>query len=113
MKKLMKIAAFTTACAMLISGCSAPTQSTDNSAVLDATDAVKTYSGTTEIEFTAVSEGTEISMGTKGDIDICAVPSNLAANLYNKTNGEILVLAANVYGVVSIVERGENSISKV
>ena len=48
---------------------------------------------------------------TKGDIDICAVPSNLAANLYNKTNGEILVLAANVYGVVSIVERGENSIT--
>lgn len=47
---------------------------------------------------------------TKGELDICAVPSNLAANLYNKTNGQILVLAANVYGVVSIVERGENSL---
>lgn len=91
MKKLMKIAAFTTACAMLISGCSAPTQSTDNSAVLDATDAVKTYSGTTEIEFTAVSEGTEISMGTKGDIDIQDEPffADIDLNIHSEGDDEL------------------------
>lgn len=49
----------------------------------------------------------------KNEVDICAIPSNLAANLYNKTNGNILVIAANVYGVVDIVQRGENSIQSL
>ena len=42
-----------------------------------------------------------------GEIDIAAVPSNLAGVLYNKTEGGVEVLAVNVLSVLNIVERGE------
>ena len=48
----------------------------------------------------------------KGDLDIAAVPCNLASVLYNKTEGEILTLGINTLGVLYIVEAGE-SISSV
>lgn len=43
----------------------------------------------------------------KGELDIAAVPANLASVLYNKTNGEIQILAVNTLGVLSIVSKGE------
>ncbi len=43
----------------------------------------------------------------QGEIDIAAVPSNLAAALYNNTEGKIEVLAVNNNGVLAVVERGE------
>ncbi len=42
-----------------------------------------------------------------GEIDIAAVPSNLASVIYNNTDGGVQVLAVNVLGVLSIVQRGE------
>ena len=42
-----------------------------------------------------------------GEIDIAAVPVNLAATLFNKTNGEVLTAAVNTLGVIYIVENGE------
>lgn len=44
----------------------------------------------------------------KGEIDIAAVPANLASVLYNKTNGGISVLAVNTLGVLYIVESGDS-----
>lgn len=44
----------------------------------------------------------------KGEIDIAAVPANLASVLYNKTNGDISVLAVNTLGVLYIVESGDS-----
>ena len=41
-----------------------------------------------------------------GEIDIAAVPSNLAANIYNKTEGRVQVVAVNTLGVLNLVERG-------
>ena len=43
----------------------------------------------------------------KGEIDIAAVPANLASVLYNNTEGAVRVLAVNTLGVLYIVERGE------
>lgn len=43
-----------------------------------------------------------------GELDIAAIPSNLAANLYNKTEGQIQVLAVNTLGVLYLLERGES-----
>ena len=43
-----------------------------------------------------------------GSVDIAAVPTNLAAVLYNKTKGAIEVLAVNTLGVLYLVENGEN-----
>ncbi len=43
----------------------------------------------------------------KGELDIAAVPSNLASNIYNNTDSSIEVIAINVTGVLNLVERGE------
>ncbi len=41
------------------------------------------------------------------EIDIAAVPANLASVLYNNTEGAVQVLAINTLGVLYIVENGE------
>ena len=43
-----------------------------------------------------------------GSVDIAAVPTNLAATLYNKTEGGIEVLAVNTLGVLYLVENGQS-----
>ena len=43
----------------------------------------------------------------KGEVDIAAMPANLAAVLYNNTNGAVRVLNINTLGVLYIVERGD------
>lgn len=43
-----------------------------------------------------------------GEIDIAAVPANLAAVLYNRTEGGIVVLDINTMGVLYIVENGDS-----
>ena len=43
----------------------------------------------------------------KGNVDIAAVPSNLAAVLDVKTEGKVQLLAVNTLGVLYIVENGE------
>ena len=43
----------------------------------------------------------------QGDMDIAAVPCNLASVLYNRTEGEIVTVAINTLGVLYIVEEGE------
>ena len=45
---------------------------------------------------------------TKGEIDIAAVPANLASVLYNNTDGGVKVLAVCATGVLYIVERGDS-----
>jgi len=42
-----------------------------------------------------------------GEIDIAAVPINLASVLYNKTNGEAVMIGINTLGVLYILENGE------
>lgn len=44
---------------------------------------------------------------SKGELDIAAVPANLASVLYHNTQGKIKVLAINTLGVLYVVERGE------
>lgn len=43
----------------------------------------------------------------QGKVDIAAVPANLASVLYNKTEGQVQVLAINTLGVLYIVENGD------
>ena len=42
----------------------------------------------------------------KGELDIVAVPANLASVLYNNANKEVKLLAVNTLGVIYIVENG-------
>ena len=48
-----------------------------------------------------------VSAIASGDADIAAVPTNLAATLYNKTKGNVQLLALNTLGVLSILEMGD------
>ena len=46
---------------------------------------------------------------SKGDADIAAVATNLAATLYNKTDGGVTVLAVNTLGVLSMLSNGQEA----
>lgn len=66
-----------------------------------------TVSGT--YDFTIAGTADEIAPKLiKGELDIAAVPANLASVLYNKTQGAVSVLAINTLGVLYIVEKGES-----
>lgn len=42
-----------------------------------------------------------------GELDIAAVPTNVAATLYNKTEGQVQIAALNTMGVLYILETGD------
>ncbi len=66
-----------------------------------------------DYEFILVSDGEEMKAKLlAGEVDIAAIPANLAAALYKKTNGEIQVIAVNTLGVVSLLEKG-NTVNKL
>lgn len=61
-----------------------------------------------DYNFSIVASVDEVSPKLlQGETDIAAIPANLASVLYNKTEGEIQVLAINTLGVLYIVENGE------
>ena len=46
---------------------------------------------------------------SNGQADIAAVATNLAATLYNKTDGGVTVLAVNTLGVLSLLGNGQEA----
>lgn len=61
-----------------------------------------------DYDFKIAGAPEELTVGiVKGDIDIAAVPCNLASVLYNKTNGAIKMAGINTLGVLYIVETGD------
>lgn len=64
---------------------------------------------TNNYELTVAGAADEITAGIiKGDYPIAAVPCNLAAVLYKKSNGGIKVAGINTLGVLYIVETGDS-----
>lgn len=60
-------------------------------------------------EFELKSEASAfVAALAKGEIDIAAVPANLASVIYNNTDGGVKLLAINTLGVLYIVERGDS-----
>ncbi len=60
-------------------------------------------------EFTVAGAVDEISTAfVKGDLDVAAIPANLASVLYNNTEGKVQVLTINTLGVLYLVEKGES-----
>lgn len=62
-----------------------------------------------DYEFTMAGAADEISgkLAT-GDLDMALIPANLAAVLYNNTQGKIQMTAINTLGVLYVVEAGES-----
>ena len=64
-------------------------------------------------DFTIVGAPTEITpMLVKGEVDIAALPANLAAVIFNNTKGKVKVIAVNTLGVLYICENG-NSVNSL
>lgn len=69
----------------------------------DAGETENTY------HFTMPGENTEVVAAVaKGDADIAAVATNMAATLYNKTDGGVTVLAVNTLGVLGMYTNGQS-----
>ncbi len=74
--------------------------------LMDESD--KGETATNHYTFTISAAPDEITPAiVQGNLDIAAVPANLAAVLYNKTKGGVKVIAVNTLGVLYIVENGE------
>lgn len=72
-------------------------------------DDAKAEDPTFSVDFTMAAAADEITPKLiQGEMDMAAVPCNLASVLYNKTEGEIQVLCVNTLGVLSIVETGDS-----
>ncbi len=57
---------------------------------------------------TAVADNSQIQAGLiNGDYDIAAVATNVASALYNKTQGQVKVIAINTLGVLYVLENGD------
>ena len=66
--------------------------------------------GTTQNDYTFSLSGSPddiVAQLSSGEVDIAALPTNLAAVLYQKTNQSIQVLAINTLGVLYILEKGD------
>lgn len=62
-----------------------------------------------DYSFTLVSSPDEaVSKIISGEADAAAVPTNLAATLFNKTNGKVQLAAVTTLGVLSLVTNGES-----
>lgn len=69
-----------------------------------------------ELEYTPTIVGAADELMPRilqGEVDIAAVPANLAATLYQKTQGGVTVLAVNVLGVLYVGELGGETVQTV
>ena len=63
-------------------------------------------------EFTMAGSADELTPKLlQGELDILAVPVNLGSILYNNSDGAVQMLAANVLGVLYMVEKGGDTLS--
>lgn len=63
-----------------------------------------------DIDYTftvATSPDEVVGKFTSGEVQIASVPTNLAAKLYKKLNGDVQMLAINTAGVLYILENGD------
>ena len=72
--------------------------------------------GKTEYNYSITYAGSpdEVTGGLiSGELDIAAVPVNLGAVLFNKTDGQILTAAVNTLGVLYVVEKDGDTIQSM
>lgn len=70
-------------------------------------DEIENGSYDTEYAVTLESDASVITASViSGDLDVAAVPTNVAASIYNKTEGGVSILAVNTLGVLYILENG-------
>lgn len=67
-----------------------------------------------ELDFTVATSADQITADIiNGTYQIAAVPTNLAATLYNKTDGKVILGAVNTLGTLSIVSDSGANINSI
>ena len=118
MKKYLTLWAVVMAAVMLTCACSASAPAKVRVAALKGPtgmgmaqlmDQAKHNSTQGKYEFTVAASPDEVvSAVASGSVDIAAVPINLAASLYAKTEGKVKLAAVNTLGVLYILENGDS-----
>ncbi len=91
--------------AIRIGGLTGPT----SMGLVGVMEAARNGTSANSYEFTVAGSADELTPRLiQGDLDMAAVPANLAAVLYNNTKGKIRLLAVNTLGVLYIVEKGDS-----
>ena len=125
MKKLMTIAVSLMLGAALMTGCGAAKKAPAETApvtvhvaalkgptamgmvdFMDKSDRGELTDATYQFEIAAAADEVTPKL-VQGQVDIAAVPANLASVLYNNTDAGVRVLAVNTLGVIYLVESGD------
>ncbi len=109
MKKLLAL--LTVAVLLLAAGCAkAPAEPVKIAALKGPTGMGISYLMDDNAQYSVeLQDAPDVVVGkfVSGEIDIAAVPINLAATLYNKTEGNVVMLNLDTLGVLYIVENGD------
>ena len=66
------------------------------------------------IDFQMAASANELTpLLLQGELDILAVPANLGSVLYNKTEGQVKMLAVSTLGVLYMVEKGGETVTDI
>lgn len=77
--------------------------------MLNIMEAAEADSAANHYDFTLAGAADEIvAKIVSGELDIAAVPTNVGATLYNKTEGGVQLAALNTLGVLYILETGDS-----
>ncbi|MDR4022237.1 MAG: ABC transporter substrate-binding protein [Eubacteriales bacterium] len=122
MKKLISYAALAVMALSVFTGCASSSKTEINVGVIKGPTGIgtvelmeKSESGETEglYNISVAASPDEVNGKiAKGELDIAAVPTNVAPLLYNKDNGAYSVLAVNTLGVLYVLENG-NTVNSV
>ncbi len=65
-------------------------------------------------KFSVKADASEVTAALiNGDVDIAALPTNAAANVYNKTNGGVKILAVNTLGCLYLLTKDGVTVSSM
>lgn len=122
MKKLISYAALAVTALSVFTGCASSSKTEINVGVIKGPTGIgavelmeKSEKGETEglYNISVAASPDEVNGKiAKGELDIAAVPTNVAPLLYNKDNGAYSVLAVNTLGVLYVLENG-NTVNSV
>ena len=111
MKKIVSLLLAALMLLSLMTACKAKTPDTINIYTLNGTTGfgmAKLLNDNTEGKYTITvkTDASEVTAALiNGDVDIAALPTNAAANVYNKTQGGVKILAVNTLGCLYLLTK--------